>query len=172
MPTTKDSAGMIGPAFGRFGVGGRRAVANSGGIGAGGWIFVSARSRGIFLGGLFFVWTNSAAVRSPGERALKSDLRLAPRVAGEPAPNSEWRLAPAFPRLDPLIEPFSIPSETAMSATTAAAAARARRRLFAAAFLRASPLPEISSSCTISPLTELVVGEFTPAVNLPLVSSN
>lgn len=147
---TNDSSGISGATFGRTGTGGTSAIANSGGIAgiggtAGRWIFDRARSCGISL---FLVLINSPPARSPGERASKSELRLAAGWL-----NKEWRLAPAPSSPDPfgpLSRARSIPNETAMSATNPAAVARARRRIVAPGSGGVSPL--VTSSCAMSPL--------------------
>lgn len=155
--TTSDSPGTRGLTLGKVGVGGRSASANSvGTFGAAGTfgrsVLASARSRGVIPAGLCFVLTNSASVRSPGERELNSELRVA---AGEP--KREWRLAPAPGALAALFQPFSrprsSPSETAISARNPAAIPICRRRLLAVASAAIAAVSEVPSSCAISPLT-------------------
>ena len=90
--TSSAAAGVSGPTFAISGCGvGIRAATNSGGS-AGLRTFASARSCGLALTILCFVFVSCAAVRWPGERALKSAARLvAPRATGESAANPRFR---------------------------------------------------------------------------------
>jgi hypothetical protein len=113
-------------------------------------------------GGLFFVFVNWAAVRSPGERAPSSDRRLAaPFASGDPAP-----VRPPGPP-----GPRSSASGTAISTMIAAVVANAVRRFRAVAAPSGSSAAGITSSCVILPLTQRV-RVFGKPVNLPLDSSN